>query len=70
LHFGQNMMSKVIKNLPADPYDFLIKILQALQKQKKKVHHLCSANIFLVGVVVTNNILMNRKSPLFPLSVL
>ena len=33
----QNLMSKLVKELPSDPIEFLITKLQTLQKQKRKV---------------------------------
>ncbi len=33
----QDLMSKVIKDLPSDPIDFLVRKLQSLQRLRKKV---------------------------------
>lgn len=41
-------MSKVVKELPPDPIDFLIKKLQLLQRHRKKVCH-----GLLQGLVIT-----------------
>ena len=37
LCLAQNLMSKIVKERPADPIEFLIGKLLAIQRQKKKV---------------------------------
>ena len=34
----QDLMSKIVKELPGDPVEFLISKLQILHRQRKKVH--------------------------------
>ena len=37
---AKSLMSKIVKECPADPIEFLIGKLQAIQRQKRKVSHI------------------------------
>ncbi len=37
---AKSLMSKVVKECPADPVEFLIGKLQAIQRQRRKVNHI------------------------------
>ena len=47
LCLAQNLMSKIVKERPEDPIEFLIGKLQVIQRQKKKVTNLHSPPDFL-----------------------